>query len=589
MANVRLKSGTRISIVVFTSISIALSNLFPSQGASVLDLLPGGSQSPGYYGVTFEERQSGYSENVSVITSNVAVADRVNGVAGMFLCSSMDDPQCSKGAHVTAQLILPPCIAATDRMCVEALSIGSTSATMEPAILEKEIASLKSPADSITGLPRGGGPSLWSAPTVANKSGTKTYGVNVRVMYFQNREKAGSAGKRNAPITLTSMRVSVFPVSITAGKYYPLESYSTVNPDGGATYGIRPTGNDYDNLTDCAWTESGSCAKYVDFADNTRVGLSLRMGSEMTGWLYGRMKDVDVEVSPLGDKFNKIYIEANPVAAPGAYGFIKKSELKNNPKLDERIRLSSGEFGYNEMINSDFSRVGGYDPVGNFEDFQAFEPILKTKPGYRAQWVVSAGASANGYRATSSNACFEDKTKLLGIVTTNALIYSPAAPEFKDGTLNYKVAGLHHTEDGVTLTRGSYDLAIRSSVARCVYGFTDAPFQASISVVGADGTEQTIATESVREDKKREWLFLSAQNFTFSAPTIKVKLVQDKPLSAAPSQSDKPISATTAPSKQSAPVKKAAPKLKVINCIKGKMSKKVSGTNPKCPSGYKTK
>jgi hypothetical protein len=65
--------------------------------------------------------------------------------------------------------------------------------------------------------------------------------------------------------------------------------------------------------------------------------------------------------------------------------------------------------------------------------------------------------------------------------------------------------------------------------------------------------------------------------------------VQDKPLSAAPSQSDKPISATTAPSKQSAPVKKAAPKLKVISCIKGKMSKKVSGTNPKCPSGYKTK
>jgi hypothetical protein len=586
---VRLKSGTRISIVVFTSISIALSNLFPSQGASVLDLLPGGSQSPGYYGVTFEERQSGYGENVSVITSNVAVADRVNGVPAMFLCSSMDDPQCSKGAQVTAQLILPPCIAATDRMCVEGLSIGSSSTTMEPALLEKEIASLKTPADSITGLPRGGGPSMWSSPNVTNKSGTKTYGVNVRVMYFQNREKAGSAGKRNAPITLTSMRVSVFPVSVTAGRYYPLESYSTFNSDGGATYGIRPTGNDYDNLADCAWSESGSCAKYVDFADNTRVGLSLRMGSEMTGWLYGRMKNVGVEVSQLDNKFNKIYVEGEPVAAPGAYGFLKKSELKNNPKIDARIRLSSGEFGYNEMMNSSYSMASGYDPVGNFEDFQVFEPILKNKPGYLSQWVVSAGARAHGYRATSSNACFEDKTKLLGIVTTNALIYSPAAPEFKDGTLNYKVAGLHHTEDGVTLTRGSYDLAIRSSVARCVYGFTDAPFQASISVVGADGTEQTIATESVREDKKREWLFLSAQNFTFSAPTIKVKLVQDKPLSAAPSQSDKPISATTAPSKQSAPVKKAAPKLKVINCIKGKMSKKVSGTNPKCPSGYKTK
>ena len=221
MAHVRLKSGTRISIVVFTSISMTLANLFPSQGASVFDLLPGGAQTPGYYGVTFEERQPGYGENVSVISSN----DRVNGVPAMFLCSSMDDPQCSKGANVSAQLILPPCSAATDRMCVEALSIGTASSALEPALLNKEITSLTTPADSITGLPRGGGPSLWSAPTVANKAGSKTYGVNVRVTYFQNREKAGSAGKRNAPITLTSMRVSVFPVSVTAGKYYPLESY----------------------------------------------------------------------------------------------------------------------------------------------------------------------------------------------------------------------------------------------------------------------------------------------------------------------------------------------------------------------------
>ena len=604
MADVRVKHGAKISIVVFSSLSIVFANLIPSHGASIFDLIPGGN-SPGYYGVTFEERQPSYAENVSVITSNVAVADRVNGVPGMFLCSSMDDPQCSKGAQISAQLILPPCITATDRMCIEGLSIGTSSAALEPALLDKEVASLTTPADLITGLPRGGGPSLWNSPKVGNKSGTKTYGVNVRVMYVQNREKAGSAGKRNAPITLTSMRVSVFPVSVTAGKYYPLESYSAVNSDGGATYGIRPTGKDYDKLEDCAWTDSGACAKYVDFADNTRVGLSLRMGSEMTGWLYGRMKNVGVEVSPLDNKFNKIYIEGDPVAAPGAYGFIKKSELKNNPKIDQRIRLSSGEFGYNEMINSSYSSAGGYDPVGNFDDFQTFETTLKTTPGYRNQWVISAGASANGYRATSSNACFEDKTKLLGIVTTNALIYSNSAPEFKDGTLNYKVAGLHHMEDGITLTRGTYDLAIRSSVARCVYGFTDAPFQASISVVGADGNEQTIATESVREDKKREWLFLSAQNFTFSSPTIKVKLVQDKPLSTAPSAPDKPLSTapsapdkplstapsapdkplSTAPSEQAA-AKKTVVRVKTITCTKGKVTKKISGTNPKCPTSY---
>jgi hypothetical protein len=37
----------------------------------------------------------------------------------------------------------------------------------------------------------------------------------------------------------------------------------------------------------------------------------------------------------------------------------------------------------------------------------------------------------------------------------------------------------------------------------------------------------------------------------------------------------------------------AAPKkvvaIKVISCAKGKINKKVSGTNPKCPAGYKKK
>ena len=227
------------------------------------------------------------------------------------------------------------------------------------------------------------------------------------------------------------------------------------------------------------------------------------------------------------------------------------------------------------MINSPFSSGGNYDPVGNFEDFAAFEPILKTMPNARSQWLIASGASVNGYRAQVTEKCFQDKSKLLGIVTTNATIYENGAPEFKNGTLNYKVAGLHHQADGVTLTRGTYDLAIRSDVARCVYGFSDAPFQASISVIGADGQEQTIATESIREDAKREWLFLSAQNFTFSSPVIKVKLTQEKKLTAPTPTNTQAAASATSTAKKS------------ISCIKGKVIKKISGSNPKCPAGYK--
>ena len=78
------------------------------------------------------------------------------------------------------------------------------------------------------------------------------------------------------------------------------------------------------------------------------------------------MKDVDVKVDPIDTKNNRIKIEAIPVNAPGAFGYIKKSELASNPKIDARVRLSSGEFGYNEMLQREGSLISGYDPVGNF-------------------------------------------------------------------------------------------------------------------------------------------------------------------------------------------------------------------------------
>lgn len=558
----------RLLIVLITVLSFAFTTLAPTHGSSVADLLPGGAGSKGYLGVDFSERQPGVGENVSIISSNLP--PKSGTPPNTFLCSSIGDANCSKGSFIRAQLILPPCASADQLMCIEGLSLGTSAANMEPAVLDHEVKSLITPADVALGLPRGGGPSLWKSAKFANKSGNFTYGVIARVVYGQNREAVGSAAKANAPLILTSMNLSVFPITQKSGKYYPLESYAGVNADGGNSFGVRPTGNDYDDLADCAWTESGFCAKYEDFGDSARIALTMRMGAEMTGWLYGRMKDVDVKINPIDSKNNRIKIEAAAVSAPGAFGYIKKSELASSPRIDARVRLSSGVFGYNQMLQSEGSEVGGYDPVGNFEDFAAFEPILKTKAGYRAQWIVSAGASANGYQATSGNACFDDKTQLLGIVTTNAMIYAPSAPEFRDGALNYKVAGMHLMEDGKTLTRGSYDLAIRSSVARCVYGFTSAPFQASVAVINADGSEQIIGTETVREDATREWLFLTAKNFTFSTPTIRVKLMQEKQEVVAP-----------------VPAKKVV--TKTITCVKGKVVKKVTGVSPKCPAGYKKK
>ena len=89
-------------------------------------------------------------------------------------------------------------------------------------------------------------------------------------------------------------------------------------------------------------------------------------------------------------------------------------------------------------------------------------------------------------------------------------------------------------------------------------------------ILSEDGSPQ-VATQTINE--KNGWLTLSAAGFTYSSPTIAVKLTQAASAVATPSPTAK------APS--------WAQSTKTITCLKGKAKKKVSGFNPQCPSGYK--
>jgi hypothetical protein len=167
--------------------------------------------------------------------------------------------------------------------------------------------------------------------------------------------------------------------------------------------------------------------------------------------------------------------------------------------------------------------------------------------GINTVWNFSSSGQHQG------NSCLSDTSQVLGIVTTNAMAYDGGVPKFSNGFLSYQVAGLHYKPDGVTKIQGSYDLVMRSEVARCLYGFSRAPLSATISVVG-DG-DKTIATTVVSE--KNGWLKLAAYGFTFSKKTIRAKITKAKPTSIT-------CVATADPAK----------------------SKKVRAVNPKCPKGF---
>ena len=192
-----------------------------------------------------------------------------------------------------------------------------------------------------------------------------------------------------------------------------------------------------------------------------------------------------------------------------------------------------------------------------------------------------------------SSSCFQNSESLIGIVTTNAMMYSGGPPSFNksEGVLEYKVGSPHYKANG-DVFQGTYDLQVRSDVARCLYGFSSAPVKASLTVTSESGAEN-VASTTVTENNG--WLRMAAYGFTFSNPTIKVKLTQDAPApvatpTATPTPTPTPVaSESPIPIAASTPKVPAAVKKSTITCIKGKSIKLVTAIKPTCPVGYKKK
>jgi hypothetical protein len=226
------------------------------------------------------------------------------------------------------------------------------------------------------------------------------------------------------------------------------------------------------------------------------------------------------------------------------------------------------------MIATNFFDGSLGSGLNRFGDYELFSNQIKAYAGtdlnFKNDTHWSFGSTSYQGRKDAEGACFADTSQLLGLVTTNAPIYESGPPKLVDSFLTYKVAGAHYNSDG-SLFKGTYDFALRSSVARCLYGFTSAPIQSTVSVTSGDGAVTNVSTEVVQE--RNGWMTLSARNFTFSAPVIKIKLSQEKVVPVAkPSVSPTPLT-----------------KLITITCVKAKLVKKVTSTKPTCPTGYKKK
>lgn len=555
-------AGVVAALVLGITVPIASA----SNGASV-------PQPAGTNRFIFEDIDGGYS-NFSHITGSTYK----NGPITDFSCNSPDDPTCTALPNLMLNLIVPPCTASslpTD-MCVKGLEIANSSGVLEPAVLDHEVDTQKIAASAKAKTPAGGGTSIWKSASGNHLGGTNTYGVSVNIRYnidFNPKTFQPGIGY------VFYFNAAIVPFTYKDGAYKPVAWVKdTVDPRGFIYM--------QNNVPGCEWTEIGKCAVRSEFQPDQKMALTLQIDSRLTGWLFGRMKDVSVGFKSITPTTNLLRVESTAIDVPTGYADLTTEQIAKDPDTQKVFGQCNAQTPscviqrpQGDRMNWDFS---GIDPAMAISSIKGkgyaaiVAPYLKTFPVRNSQWSLQ-GLTQSGFTQGQWKNCFGDTTKFQGIVTTNSMVYDPSPPSYADDSLTYKVAGAHIGYDQREVFKGTYDLAIRSEAVRCLYNFTSAPIKVTVSVTSSDGTSQNVATEAVQE--KDGWLTLRARNFTFSSPTIRLKLSQDAavvPMPATPVTSA-PVGA--APSGVKKPVI-------TITCTKGKSVKRVSGVAPKCPAGY---
>jgi len=487
----------------------------------------------------------------------------------MYVCNSLESTDCVRPEinGYAFNSIFTECASATDTDCIESFGIKNEDGSTKLATFQRNWGvSPVYKGDKSKLIPTGHGASSWS---ITDGNGTsETFALIVGVNGFLDlRSNATQAKYENFFSTIQPVK------ELSGAEYRGAVAEVTKRADG---YG--PGWNTNFIERGCQIAESGKCGYRLPFDLEKTYALKVRLGQPVQGWLHGRMKDANVVMTTAADNSQVVEISAKPLSIPSIYGWVKWGELPAPVKELYPVGAGGTTRGYDDFVTTDLnsrtlltkSNVAGDYAI---KEMNLWLPLLNDKAAaMRTFWVAQ---TIRGELPLESRNCVRGKG-FTGVIGTNAVVYSDGPPKFdkEEQSLNYTV-GASHLDSKGDLFKGYYQLNLRSDVARCLYGFGSAPIQAKIEVSSSDGTP-SVATTVINE--KDGWLKMTAGGFTFSTPSIKVKLSQEVTTPA-------PV-ATPSPSASAKPV---TPKKISITCVKGKTSKKVTAVNPKCPSGYKKK
>jgi hypothetical protein len=485
-----------------------------------------------------------------------------------ILCDGFADPDCtvsnSKYNSMRVDSIIPPCEVDKSSACIESFSLKLANGSI---VTGKNKSAIPTSARSFAGkkfndgtLTFGGSvPWIWSADT----NGGAEAGYLLRG-FIRNY---GVKGAADWNIGKPTFNFEIIPLSLENTNLISvaprLEDFPFGNEGYRAVRGvsIQPS---------CIAHDVGKCYHRSTFPKDARVLLTLKLPNSLSGWVSGRLNKPNVVTTPLDANFDSVKVEAGAGQDIVAGNWIKWREVPANYFI--KADGSQNSIGYGRVSGAATIYSGDAQALELYQQWQRYFPdrALISFPS----WTLSSTT------VDTSQSCSTARG-LQGVVASNASAYSPGAPAFnkETQTLDYKVAAPHFAVDGKSENLGTYGLSMRADLVQCLYGVSQVPSRVEVSITNTTSGESKGAT--VELFKNGDWVYLSAEGFTYSSPTLKVKLVQEKKVEAA-------APATNATQSNAAAAPKVATK-KSISCVKGKIIRKITGTNPKCPTGFKKK
>lgn len=488
-----------------------------------------------------------------------------------FHCSDVDSAKCIELPQIESTAFLQPCSALIVTNCIEsfyAIDANGTRIAAESPVNYPASSKWDYLGNDAINLPTGGTPTVWTIPGINHGGGNNNYMVQALANSYLQKE-AGSK-VTNQQFVLARLVVNVSPVTLVSGQFQQnIATDSTETPEQTPRGVTHPS---QDEWRFCSMIGDGNCQKRQSFPDGVQFGVKVRLQKKIAGWLHGRIYNPKALINTSLDNSQTIEVSALPVRVPIVGEWFRWNEL--SPAIQEyvlsgKVFGGQGTFTTKSQANGVFQEMVGTTGQQAFDALSLWLPQIKDRASANPSTWTFYNLSEN--EISTSNNCIRDAKDLVGLVTTNATVYSAGTPSFnkESESLDYKVMAPHFTARGEVF-KGTYDLRIKSDVARCIYGFSSAPVQASLSVLSEDGSMQT-ATQTVQE--KDGWLSLSANGFTYSSPTIKVKLSQ--------------IAAEAKPTATPTPTPTQNSRKATISCKKGTVVRKVTSLRPTCPAGYK--